>query len=50
MEIFIFYDFILVFLSIFSEIGRKKEKAELLLSYTMFILRLLQNPLQVEPS
>ena len=39
IEVFTFCDFILVFLSIFSEISYKKEKAKLLLLYTIFILR-----------
>ena len=45
MEVFTFFDFILVFLSIFLEISYKKEKTELLLLYTIFMLKLLQNPL-----
>ena len=44
MEVFIFCDFILVFLFIFLEIGYKKEKAESLLLYTIFMLKLSQNP------
>ena len=45
IEVFTFCDFILVFLFIFLEISYKKEKAELLPLYTVFMLRLPQNPL-----
>ena len=43
IEVFIFYNFILVFLSIFLEIDYKKEKTKLLLLHTIFILGFLQN-------